>query len=115
ATALTFGPGDVDRVMARARTRGRRRQRAFATVAAVTVLSGAVAGAKLSQGGRDRPRTVAVGPSTAVAPVALKRGDAGLVWQLVDPHSALSYANSVTSGGALYALSTAPGVADPNA
>src|ERR1700730_12039973 len=95
AAMLDVAPGDVDRVVPRGRTRIRRRQRALAAIAAVTVTSGAVAGAKLTGNSHPRPSTVAAGPGPAgrLTPTGLKAGDVGLVWQRVDPHSALGYAN----------------------
>ncbi len=110
ASALKVPPGNLEGVVARTRTR--RRRQGLAAITAVTLFAGAVTGIALARSGDHHPVTVAAAGASA-APAPPRAGDVGLVWQKVDPHSALGYTNSITAGGSLYALSTAPGVTDP--
>jgi len=114
ASDLDLGPGDVGRVMARSRTRKRRQS--VAALVAVVLVAGTIAGTAVA---RDNSRgfpVTANGNSGALGSpgATLHSGNVGVVWEKVDPHSALGFANSVTAGGSLYALSTAPGVTNPD-
>jgi len=111
AADLTVAPGDMDRVMARSHTR--RRRQTVASVTAVLLVAGTIAGTAIAAH-HSRPITVAAeGNNATLGAPALAAGDGGVVWQSVDPHSALGYPTAVTAGGDLYALSTAPGVTHP--
>ncbi|MGH9124508.1 MAG: hypothetical protein ACRDZ8_07255 [Acidimicrobiales bacterium] len=113
ADRLELPPGDLGVVMARGRARGRRR--ALTSMVAVALVAGTIATATLYKRGSRGQSISALG--AASGPVAAKVGDVGVAWQQVDPHSALAYATitgGATPGSNLYAVSTAPGVHDPN-
>lgn len=102
-------PGDVSAVLDRARRRARRRHRLFAATAVVALAGASLAMIDL---GDDGDRT----PIAALGSPGPHAGDAGITWQAVEPTSALGLMRSdaaVQSGDLLYALSTAPGEADP--
>jgi hypothetical protein len=105
---LELAPGNVHAVMSRGRARGRRQS--FAALVAVAVVAATVGADALARRGGGQKVT----SGGALAPTAALSGDIGLVWQKVDAHSALAYASGLTEGagsGALYAVSTAPGLA----
>ncbi len=117
AAGLEMAPGDLSRVMARSRTRGRRQS--LAAVVAVVLVAGTVAMAVTRQGNGRGFTVNAHGNIGALGSpgAALREGDVGLAWESVGSHSALGYATTLadsgTGNGSLYALSTAPGVSDP--
>ena len=107
AATMSVPPGDVEAVMARGRRR-RRRQRALAgasTATAVGVLAATIIIA--THHGPASTQVASTGPTQPTAPATT------LTWRVVDPTSALGATTALTSSAPLYALSTAPGVADP--
>jgi len=106
-TIEVFG-GDLDAVVTRARHRRHRRR--VVSVAALVVVVGAGAAVAVNQRqDKEQPVTVDPGPETGTAENSLQ-------WTTVEPESALGWAQSLSVGpdGTLYALSTAPGIQDPN-
>lgn len=97
--------GDVDTVVARARTRNRRRRVGLATVTTIAVVTGAVS--FIGTRGDDGDRTnIAAGVTSGAV-----RGEDGLTWRRTDTPTALgaSYDNGIAGDGPVYALSTGPG------
>jgi hypothetical protein len=108
AAAMTVPPGDVDAVMARGRRR-RWHQRALAGASSATA-AGVLAATVIiaTHHAPTRTQIASTGPAEP-RPTATT-----LTWHVVDPTSALGATTALTSSAPLYALSTAPGVADPN-
>src|ERR1700676_4766940 len=107
AATVTVPPGDVEAVMARGRRR-RWRQRALAgagTATAVGVLAATVISAT-----HHGPTRIQVASTGSTQPGAAATT---LTWRVVNTTSALGATSALTSSAPLYALSTAPGVADP--
>lgn len=107
AKEMLVPEGNVNAVLVRAARRRRHRRRVQATS---LMLAAAVAAGGLAvqlRSDSERPLDVA---STAGA---LRRGETGVVWRHGDTRNALAYVRTQTIGGTLYALSTAPGPADP--
>jgi hypothetical protein len=104
ARGIELPPADVDAVIARC-CRRRRRQRVLTSLVLVV---GLVAGVTGVERARRPPEDTAVAASTSV----VRRGDTGIRWRRTDTSAGLGYARALTAGGALYAISTAPGQAD---
>jgi hypothetical protein len=108
AARLPLPAGDLPGVMAR--TRRRRQHRMMAAATTFAVVAATVTGVALSRDGSSRQVKVGVAATNPV----VRLGETGIHWQRSDPHSALGYAFATSAAGSLYALSTAPGVAQVN-
>ncbi len=108
AARVPVPAGDLPGVMARSRRR--RQHRMMAAVTTFAVVAAAIGGVVISRESTNRDLRVNI----AAGNTGLRLGDAGIRWERSDPHSGLSYAYSMSAAGSLYALSTAPGVSDPN-
>jgi hypothetical protein len=100
-------PGDLPGVVKRGRRR--RHHRMVAMTATVAAAAATTVGVGLTRGSAGRQTQVGLRPSGNTTTGAVHRGATGLHWQRSDSRSPLGYASSLTSGGSLYALSTAPG------
>jgi hypothetical protein len=109
AARVPVPPGDLPAVVARSRRR--RQHRAMAAGTSLAVVAATITGLALNRGGGGS-RQVSVGVAATNPPV--RQGDAGIRWQRSTPHAGLGYAYSVSAAGSLYAISTAPGVSQPN-
>src|SRR5579864_4302164 len=108
AAAMTVPPGDVEAVIARGRRR-RWRQRALVGASSATAV-GVLAAAVITATHHEPTSTQVAATGPAVPKVAATT----LTWHVVNPTSALGSTTALTSSAPLYALSTAPGVADTN-
>jgi hypothetical protein len=112
ADTFDLPPGDLGAVVQRARHRNRRRQRASATVGALALVA---AGATTYRVANPDEKTDVASHGTATG--AGRLGDSGIEWRAGDGASALVGNVDLTAaqvGGTTYALSTAPGEADPD-
>lgn len=108
ADALPVPPGRLDAVLARTAQRRRRAQQARLTsLTLVVVLVAGVVASRLDPSHEGGIAVLSGGSS-------LRRADTGITWRRTDTTDALGWTDSQTAGGALYALSTAPGPADPS-
>ncbi|MFS8585599.1 MAG: hypothetical protein FWJ72_10985 [Acidimicrobiia bacterium] len=107
AAALDLPPGELDAVVRRAGRR-RRHRRALAAAAAVAVVG--VSAAVVLPGDDPRPTDVAVRPAGEGGEVVASPLD----WSVVEASSGLGFVSGpgtvAADDGAVYALSTAPGV-----
>jgi hypothetical protein len=109
ADTLPVPPGRLDAVLARSAERRRRAQQARLTsLTLVVVLVAGLVASRLDSPGKGQVTVSSTNSS-------LRRGNTGITWRRTDTTDALGWTDSQTAGGALYALSTAPGPADPTA
>lgn len=109
ASSIDVFGGDLNAVVTRARHRRQRRR--VVSLAALVVVVGAGAAVAINQReGKDQAPIDNVGPEPAGS------AESSLQWTTAEPASALGWAQSLSVGpdGRLYALSTEPGVQNPD-